>query len=412
MSHLNFKGHPIGILSLDAHETNKFNEEHSRLVSAFADQVSIALENARLYTEEVESANRFKTLYELSQVISANLNLEEMYPAIFQAVSKMMRTEFFSIALVDRENGVIRDVFMIDREQPVELGFRGINEGLFAQVIKEGKPRIYNSFDASAISDTGAVLIGDMEEDEISQSLLIVPLKTSSGTLGVLSAQSYTPDMYSSEDLETLELLAANVSIAIENAQLFDKVQSMAITDPLTGLSNRRKFYENASLEFDQSRRYDRPLSVIMMDIDHFKRVNDTYGHAVGDQVLQGLAQLVKSNLRQVDFLARYGGEEFVIMMPETGLEEAMMIAERLRQNTAEATLPTRAGNMVITISLGVVKLEDDCRNLEELLDRSDQAMYVSKRTGRNKVTSWKPEHSARLPGTGPLPTIKPNQYI
>ncbi len=409
---LNLKGQPIGILSLDAHETNKFTEEHSRLVSAFADQVSIALENARLYTEEVESANRFKTLYELSQVISANLNLEEMYPAIFQAVSKMMRTEFFSIALVDRENGVIRDVFMIDREQPVELGFRGINEGLFAQVIKDGKPRIYNSFDASAIADSGAVLIGDMEEDEISQSLLIVPLKTSAGTLGVLSAQSYTPDMYTSEDLETLELLAANVSIAIENAQLFDKVQSMAITDPLTGLSNRRKFYENASLEFDKSRRYDRPLSVIMMDIDHFKKVNDSYGHAVGDQVLQGLAQLVKSNLRQVDFLARYGGEEFVIMMPETALEEAMMIAERLRENASEATLPTRAGNMVITISLGVVKLEDDCRNLEELLDRSDQAMYVSKRTGRNKVTSWKPEHSARLPGTGPLPTIKPNQYI
>ena len=409
---LTFKGKPIGILSLDAHETNKFNDEHARLVNAFAGQVSIALENARLYTEEVESANRFKILYELSQVISANLNLEDMYPAIFQAVSRLMRTEFFSIALVDRENALIRDVFMVDREQPVELGFRGIEEGLFAKVIKEGKPRIYNSFDETALSDTGAVLIGDMEEDEISQSLLIVPLKTSKGTLGVLSAQSYTPDMYNGEDLETLELLAANVAIAIENAQLFDKVQSMAVTDPLTGLSNRRKFYENASSEFDISRRYNRPLSVIMLDIDHFKRVNDTYGHAVGDQVLQGLAQLVKSNLRQVDLLARYGGEEFVILMPETGLEEAMLIAERLRENAAEATLPTRAGNMVITISLGVVKLEDDCRNLEELLDRSDQAMYVSKRTGRNKVTSWKPEHSARLPGTGPLPTIKPNQYI
>ena len=409
---LNFKGQPIGILSLDAHQTNQFTEEHARLVSAFADQVSIALENARLYTEEVESANRFKILYELSQIISANLNLEDMYPAIFQAVSKLMRTEFFSIALVDQENALIRDVFMVDREQPVELGFRGIDEGLFAKVIKEGKPRIYNSFDETELENTGAVLIGDMEEDEISQSLLIVPLKTSKGTLGVLSAQSYTPNMYNGEDLETLELLAVNVSIAIENAQLFDKVQSMAITDPLTGLSNRRKFYENASSEFDISRRYGRPLSVIMMDIDHFKNVNDTYGHAVGDQVLQGLAQLVKSNLRQVDILARYGGEEFVILMPETGIEEAMMIAERLRENAAEATLPTRAGNMVITISLGVVKLEDDCRNLEELLDRSDQAMYVSKRTGRNKVTSWKPEHSARLPGTGPLPTIKPNQYI
>jgi diguanylate cyclase (GGDEF)-like protein len=149
-----------------------------------------------------------------------------------------------------------------------------------------------------------------------------------------------------------------------------------------------------------------------MLDIDHFKRVNDTYGHSVGDQVLQGLAALAKTSLRQVDILARYGGEEFVVLLPETDIEEAVQTAERLRTEAADATIPTRVGNMSITISLGVVTLDDTCRTLEELLDRSDQAMYASKRTGRNKVSNWKPEYSVKLPGTGPLPVIKPNLYL
>jgi diguanylate cyclase (GGDEF)-like protein len=167
-----------------------------------------------------------------------------------------------------------------------------------------------------------------------------------------------------------------------------------------------------AVAEFERSRRYARPLSVIMLDIDHFKKVNDTYGHSIGDQVLQGLADLAKTSLRTVDILARYGGEEFVIMLPETTLDEAARTAERLRTNTADATLPTRVGNMSVTISLGVVALDDNCRNLEELLDRSDQACYASKRTGRNKVSTWRPEYSVNMPGTGPLPTIKPNMYM
>jgi diguanylate cyclase (GGDEF)-like protein/PAS domain S-box-containing protein len=409
---LTIKGEPIGILSLDAHECDKFTQEHARLVTSFADQVSIALENARLYTEEVQSAARFKTLYEFGQTIGANLQLEDMYPLIFEAVKKLMKTEYFSIALIDRENALIRDVFIYDRDEPVELETRNIDKGLFGKVIKEGKPRLWHYFTREMVAETGAVLVGNDLEEEISQSIIIVPLKTGTGVIGVLSAQSYTPDMYSEVDMEALELLGANTAVAFENAQLFAKVQSMAITDYLTGLYNRRKFYEYATQEFERSRRYQRPLSVIMMDIDHFKRVNDTYGHAIGDQVLQGWAWVIKNNLRQVDILARYGGEEFVILLPETPIDEAIQTAERLRISASDATLPTRVGNMSVTISLGVVCLDESCRNLEELLDRSDQAMYASKRTGRNKVSKWIPEYSVKLPGTGPLPVIKPIQYI
>jgi diguanylate cyclase (GGDEF)-like protein len=149
-----------------------------------------------------------------------------------------------------------------------------------------------------------------------------------------------------------------------------------------------------------------------MLDIDHFKQVNDSYGHGIGDQVLEGLADLVKINLRQVDILARYGGEEFVVLLPETSLEDALVTSERLREETSKTPLLTKLGLMSITISLGVVILDETCRNLEELLDRSDQALYVSKRTGRNRVSSWKLDYAKRPPGTGPLPVIKQNEYL
>jgi len=409
---LTIQGKPIGILSLDAHDFNKFSADHVRLVTAFAAQVSIALENTRLYTREVGSAARFKTLYEFGQSIITKMKLEEMYPEIYAAVKKLMKTEYFSIALVDREKGLINDVFIMDREVPVELESRGVEKGLFGKVVKDGKPLLFHSFTMEEVATTGAIVVGNIEEEEISQSIVIVPLKAGTGVIGVLSAQSYTPNMYGPDDVEALELLASNIAVAIENARLFGTIQSMAITDDLTGLYNRRKFYDIASQEFDRSRRYQRPLSVVMMDIDHFKKVNDTYGHAIGDQVLQGLAHVIKGSLRNADTLARYGGEEFVALLPETSVEEAIRTAERLRVSTSDATLPTRVGNMSVTISLGVVSLDDSCRNLEELLDRSDLALYASKRTGRNKVSKWIPEYSTTLPGTGPLPVIKPQHYL
>ncbi len=177
--------------------------------------------------------------------------------------------------------------------------------------------------------------------------------------------------------------------IALENSRLFGEVQQLAITDPLTQIFNRRRFFELTELEFERSHRYNRPLSVIMLDIDHFKKVNDRFGHLVGDQVLQRLAEICSENLRQIDILARYGGEEFVILLPETNAAAAYASAERLRHEVAKEPFSTMRGLISITISLGVVEMDSTCKNTEELLDRSDQALYHSKGTGRNRTTIW-----------------------
>jgi diguanylate cyclase (GGDEF)-like protein len=251
---------------------------------------------------------------------------------------------------------------------------------------------MFNNFSLNMLTKTKAVLVGDEKDPTMVRSLIIVPLKLGKKIKGIISAQSYRPDAFTEEDKETLELLAAHAVIALENARLFSEVQELAITDSLTHIYNRRQFFELADQEFDRSRRYERPFSIIMFDIDLFKKVNDTFGHSVGDVVLQRIADICKGALRDVDIIARYGGEEFVILLPETTATEAQLMAERLRQLVARTTMEINSIKINITLSFGVVEVDQSIRNIEELLDRSDQALYYSKRSGRNCVSIWTPE--------------------
>lgn len=386
---LNFQDRTIGILALDSSCPNQFNEENARLVQAFADQVSIALENVSLYEKALKAANRFEIQYRLTQEINANLSQDQVCSAIHRAASSLMLTECFMISLLDEDSREIFDIYMVDRGIPIPLQRRPASQGLFARVIADGISRRYDTFDETLVAKTGAVLLGEEDDDSITQSILCVPLRLGAKIKGVISVQSYLTSQYSQEDLEVLELLAGQGAIALENSRLFGEVQQLAITDPLTLLSNRRRFFELADQEFERSQRYGRPLSVIMLDIDHFKRVNDTYGHFVGDQVLQRLALICSKNIRQIDILARYGGEEFVIMTPETQAADALMTCERLRNEVVSESFATTRGPIPISISLGVVDLSVPCKSLEELLDRSDQALYHSKNSGRNCTSVW-----------------------
>jgi len=359
------------------------------LIQAFADQVSIALENVNLYEKALKAANRFEILYRLTQEINANLSQDQVCNAIHRAASSLMTTECFMISELDEAAHEIIDLYMVDRGAPIPLQRRPASQGLFARVIADGISRRYDTFDEMMIVKTGAILLGDEDDDSITQSILCVPLRLGSKIKGVISVQSYLPHQYTQEDLEMLELLAGQGAIALENSRLFGEVQQLAITDPLTLLYNRRRFFELADQEFERTQRYERPLSVIMLDIDHFKRVNDTYGHYVGDQVLQRLAEICAKNIRQIDILARYGGEEFVILMPETYSVDAFISCERLRAEVSSEPFVTTRGPIPVSISLGVVDMSTPCRSLEELLDRSDQALYESKNTGRNRTSVW-----------------------
>jgi diguanylate cyclase (GGDEF)-like protein len=185
-------------------------------------------------------------------------------------------------------------------------------------------------------------------------------------------------------ELVTLQRELAKKNIELEH--LSGEVQRLSITDELTHLYNRRGFFEMGHREVERAKRFGKPLSAIMLDIDHFKQVNDRYGHAIGDKVLEEVATRCSLRLRKVDIFDRYGGEEFSVLLPETKIADARITAERLRHQTSKEPISTAHDLLSVTISLGVAAFEGDAMGLEELLEHADQALYKAKESGRNHV--------------------------
>jgi len=208
--------------------------------------------------------------------------------------------------------------------------------------------------------------------------------------LGVLFTQSYTVDAYTDEDLAILELLAAHVATTLETAALFAEVTRLATVDSLTELPNRREFFRRAGQELIQVQRTRRPLSMVMLDVDRFKQINDTHGHQVGDQVIRTIAAVCRSNLRPTDVAGRYGGEEIAILLPETNRADAARTAERVRLAIEQLQITIGLKTIRVTASLGVATATaTEEQSLEELLSCADNAMYLAKQRGRNQVTIW-----------------------
>jgi len=175
------------------------------------------------------------------------------------------------------------------------------------------------------------------DQDDNLQAIISVPLPTQTGVLGVIILAGHEPGIFTKNDLTILTNIAATTASAIRNAQLHKEIKDLAITDPLTNIFNRRGLEQWGQYEIDRAKRFDSPLSAIFFDLDHFKEVNDTYGHEIGDQALQQVVSCSQEVIRKIDIFARIGGEEFIIILPETALPVAVKIAERIRKNVAKS---------------------------------------------------------------------------
>jgi len=210
-----------------------------------------------------------------------------------------------------------------------------------------------------------------------------LPLILEEKLLGILWVWG---DRLSASDLPVMSIFAKQVGTSLERARLFEEVQDLALTDPLTSLPNRRSLFTLGKFEFIRAVRLNRPFSCLMLDLDNFKSMNDTYGHQTGDVVLQDFAQVCRNNIRTIDLIGRYGGEEIIILLPETEIETAIQIADRLRQSVSENQSSINGHNIRITVSIGVATKDENTLELDTLIARADQAMYISKHKGRNRV--------------------------
>jgi diguanylate cyclase (GGDEF)-like protein len=222
-------------------------------------------------------------------------------------------------------------------------------------------------------------------------SLLVLPLLVHERVLGTLVLGSNEQNAFSHSVRPALEVLASHMAVSLSNARLLKRLEEQATTDGMTGLLNKRTLISEAERRIKAATRFNKPLSLLVTDIDHFKRVNDTYGHDVGDVVIKGLGEVLRRIKRDTDVVGRFGGEEFVIVCEQTDEEGGVNLAERIRKELENTTFQTELGPLQVTCSVGVAPFPAAGRDWETLFKATDEALYVSKRGGRNQVTVYKP---------------------
>ncbi len=219
------------------------------------------------------------------------------------------------------------------------------------------------------------------------KSYLTLPLTVEGEILGCISLNSDQPNAFDAQDLQFFSVIGYQMAATLRHFQRLSSIKNIAIYDTLTGLHNRRHFEEMLGVEAPRCFYSNTPLSLVMVDIDFFKKVNDTFGHTEGDQVLCKISSLLKTSVRKNDTVARYGGEEFILILPETGLEESFVIAERIRRLVESTLFEAGKAQVHLTVSMGISNFPSQrVKSKEELIKMADQALYDAKRGGRNRV--------------------------
>jgi len=374
----------IGMLTLDHHQPDFYNDERIiDLVMAFADQVAISLENARLYADEHKRVIELDALRATTADITRELSLENLIRSLLERATFLLDATGGELGLLDKKDNTIHILVSHNMGTDNTASVIRSGEGLMGYVVQTRQVEMIENYQYWE----GRM---DIYEDTPIYAAIAAPLLIGERVLGVIGIMnSDRKRTFSSSDKDLMHLFAQQAAIAVENAQLFEEKERQARIDITTGIYNRRGLLELGKREIDRAHRYERPLAALMIDIDNFKQVNDTHGHAIGDIVLKELADILKENIRTIDILSRYGGEEFVILLPETTPESAFEIAERLRKKVSYHVFTPESLEIHITISIGLAFSSGDNNGLNDLIKRADNAMYMSKGEGRNQTSLY-----------------------
>ena len=373
----------LGIAVISFHSEHRFSPQEINAGGQAARQIALAIAKGRALAMAQYLAQELDALQKATAALLTTLDLEQLLGQILDAaISAVPSAHRGSLHLIAHDTGQLQ-VRAI--QGYTDSRIRAINRAggtHIARAVRERRSLMVEGAPAEVLVAPGEA--GSEAREAISS--IIAPLLLGEETLGAISLESFRPYAFTPPDLELLVSFAATATTAIQNAQLHAEVQRQAITDTLTGLYNRRGFFELGRREVERALRFGRPLTAIMFDIDYFKNVNDLYGHPVGDKLLINLTTRLLQELRQIDLLGRYGGDEFVALLPETDLSNALSVAERLRKVVASTTVTGPSIPVKISLSAGVATLSSDCRDLNSLLLQADQALYEAKRLGRDRV--------------------------
>jgi len=373
----------FGVINVESRRRAAFTEDDERLMMIFAGQLAVAIERVQLLEADRRRVEELEALRATMTSITGELESSKLPDIIVERAVSLLGATGGELGLYDKSSREILIVSSNNAGEDHTDTRLASGEDVMGRTAESCVPLLLPDYQTWKARSPN-------RKETPWHAVLAAPLVAGRHLMGVISVGDADPDRrFTTSDVYLLNMFAQQAAIAIENARLFRELQELAVTDALTGLNNRRHFFEIAEREIDRSIRYKRFLAVLMLDIDHYKEVNDTYGHITGDQVLRVLADRCKEKLRASDVVGRFGGDEFAVLLPETGHAGATMVAEKLRESIADSAITTDQTLITITISVGVAYLDATCASLDQLLERADQALYSAKQTGRNRVCIW-----------------------
>lgn len=358
----------------------------ARDLAAAQEQLSLkkALEETNLKLEN--NVTELQTLYDVARSLASTLELSELFSRITTIVPERLKIPKFSIMLLNGEGRL-----EVKSAHPPGQGTEGISFSIGEGACGVAAQSLQPVYVPDVAQGQGLFVTRPNTGPRPNGPLLSVPMVHGGTLLGVINYERPAGAEFSPEEIEFLTAVADQASMAVKNAQLHQTTVELSITDPLTGVPNRRHLFSRLEMEIARANRFGTQLSLLMIDIDHFKHLNDTAGHRAGDAVLRQVCNALRQVVRKVDTLGRYGGEEFLLILPQVTKIEAVEVGEKLRRAVEESPLEhakVQPGGR-ITISLGVANLPVDAAEQERLVDCSDSALYASKRGGRNRVTAY-----------------------
>ena len=378
-----------GVLIVDGLEYNTFSGDDIHFIETYGGIIAETIVNYNNLLEFENSTRLFSFFYEVSRGLNSNLKFEEILDLLLSVMQNIIHYDRLTISAYETGSDqakIIRIVGQVD-DFPEGTVFP-LDEGLTGWIIRKRKP----------------ILIYDLEKDDHFiprytskekinynlRSFLGAPISYHDICFGAVTVENYKPDSYQEHHKKLLVMLANNFGVALERSHALQELEQHATTDGLTKLHNYRMFMQRIYEEIERAVRYNSNFTLLMLDIDHFKRVNDQYGHLAGDKILTQIAASIKNNTRNVDFACRYGGEEFAVILVETGLEKALLTAERIRKNIEHLDSNFKGNTIHVTVSIGAVEFPNSSKDVESLILEADKALYRAKSEGRNRIVAYK----------------------
>ncbi len=385
-----------GVLSIDSAHLNFFSPDSEKALESFAQQIAEMIRMARLAKDREERAFEFQAFYHASKELSAIIDFEETIRKLYSLCGEILPSDWTAVAALD-SSGEKYSVYLWTSKQD--------NPDIHANIPNDSATWIswfLNNREEPLIVSESQLKLQEMpiifENEHFSgiATAMAVPMRHQQKCIGALLLGSREKDAFSAHHSHVLSILCNQASVSLENSSIIQKMEELAITDGLTGLFNHRYFQQAIQNEIERAERQDQKLSLLIMDIDHFKNFNDTFGHPAGDFVLKSLAGLLRSNARKIDILTLYGGEEFAALLPGIDARNARKTAERWRKSVQRSAFKWQGKSFAITLSIGFATYPEAATTKVEMIDKADRALYEAKENGRNQVRQWDEERERR----------------